>query len=142
MYKRQVLFERLYPRILRTLLEHKAAFLAVPVVLVGFGGTAWLGFDTVFGFIPHSVRTSAPVSKVAHALPGFGREYMPPFDEGSFLYMPTTMPHASMGEALSMLSTMDAAIAQIPEVDRVVGKLGRADTALDPAPVSLSLIHI
>jgi Cu(I)/Ag(I) efflux system membrane protein CusA/SilA len=51
--------------------------------------------------------------------------------------MPTTMPHASIGEVLGMMSDLDAAIAQIPEVDRVVGKLGRADSALDPAPVSM-----
>jgi Cu(I)/Ag(I) efflux system membrane protein CusA/SilA len=62
---------------------------------------------------------------------------MPPFDEGSYLYMPTTMPHASIGEAEELMSQMDAAIAQIPEVDRVVGKLGRANSALDPAPISM-----
>ena len=131
------LFEAAYPRLLAFVLERKAAFLALPLALVAFGGTAWLGFDTVFGFLPQTVRTSRPVSMVAHALPGFGREYMPPFDEGSFLYMPTTMPHASIGEVLGMMSDLDAAIAQIPEVDRVVGKLGRADSALDPAPVSM-----
>ena len=62
---------------------------------------------------------------------------MPPFDEGQFLYMPTTMPHASIGQALESLQMLDAAIAQIPEVESVVGKLGRAETALDPAPVSM-----
>ena len=131
------LFEAAYPRILAVVLDRKAAFLALPLALLAFGGTAWLGFDTVFGFLPQAVRTSRPVAAVAHALPGFGREYMPPFDEGSFLYMPTTMPHASIGEVLGMMSDLDAAIAQIPEVDRVVGKLGRADSALDPAPVSM-----
>jgi len=131
------LFEASYPRLLSAVLVRKKSFLLLPAVLVLFGATAWLGFDAVFGFVPRAVRTTGPVSAVAHALPGFGREYMPPFDEGSFLYMPTTMPHASVGEAISMLSTMDAAIAQIPEVERVVGKLGRADTALDPAPVSM-----
>ena len=62
---------------------------------------------------------------------------MPAFDEGSFLYMPSSMPHASMGEMLDSLSSMDAAIAQIPEVDRVVGKIGRVESALDPAPLSM-----
>ena len=47
------------------------------------------------------------------------------------------MPHASIGEALTMLSEMDAAIAKIPEVNRVVGKIGRVESALDPAPVSM-----
>jgi Cu(I)/Ag(I) efflux system membrane protein CusA/SilA len=131
------LFERGYSAALTWVLENKGAFLLVPAGMVLFGATAWLGFDTVFGFLPRSVQTTRPVSAVAHAFPGFGREYMPPFDEGSYLYMPTTMPHASIGEALDMMSTMDATIAQIPEVDRVVGKLGRADSALDPAPVSM-----
>lgn len=131
------IFESVYPRLLQGILRRKLLFLLFPACIFVFGTTAWLGFDSVFGFLPHAVRVSAPVSAVAHALPGFGREYMPPFDEGSFLYMPTTMPHASIGEALSMLSEMDAAIAQIPEVDRVVGKIGRVDSALDPAPLSM-----
>lgn len=131
------LFESFYPSLLGTVLRHKLAFLSAPLVLVLFGATALLGFDKVFGFLPDVVRTSAPVSAVAHKFPGLGREYMPPFDEGSYLYMPTTMPHASLGEVQAAVSGMDAAIAQIPEVERVVGKLGRADTALDPAPVSM-----
>lgn len=131
------LFESVYPTVLRGLLRHKLAFLSVPVLLVVFGATALLGFDKVFGFIPQAIRTTGPVSAVAHRFPGLGREYMPPFDEGSYLYMPTTMPHASIGEVQKTMSAMDAAIAKIPEVERVVGKLGRADTALDPAPISM-----
>jgi len=131
------LFELAYPVLLGVILRRKLLFLVAPLVTVVFGATAWLGFDSVFGWVPHSVRTTSVVSKAAHAMPGFGREYMPPFDEGSFLYMPTTMPHASVGEALQTLSKMDAAIAAIPEVDRVVGKIGRVDSALDPAPVSM-----
>lgn len=130
-------FEWLYPRFLRGILKHKLLFLTAPLLVVVIGATAWLGFDTLFGLLPQVIRTTSLASKVAHALPGFGREYMPPFDEGSFLYMPTTMPHASVGEALQTLSGMDAAIAAIPEVDRVVGKIGRVDSALDPAPVSM-----
>ncbi len=131
------LFEAAYPGLLDWVLRHKMAFLVMPVTIVVFGATAFLGFDSVFGFLPQSVRVSKPVSTIAHQFPGLGREYMPPFDEGSYLYMPTTMPHASIGEVQQTLSEIDAAIAQIPEVDRVVGKLGRADTALDPAPVSM-----
>ncbi|MFK7927221.1 MAG: efflux RND transporter permease subunit [Myxococcota bacterium] len=130
-------FESVYTVILRWILAHKIVFLLAPAALLVFGLLAWRGFDKVVPFLPQVVRTSAPVAAVAHAFPGLGREYMPPFDEGSYLYMPTTMPHASIGGALDMLSTMDAAIAQIPEVDRVVGKLGRADSALDPAPISM-----
>ncbi len=131
------LFESIYPTLLRAILRHKLAFLTVPLGIFLFGTTAWLGFGQVFGFLPQSVRSAPPVVALAHAFPGFGREYMPSFDEGSYLYMPTTMPHASIGEVLEMLSEMDAAIAQIPEVDRVVGKLGRVDSPLDPAPVSM-----
>ncbi|MGF1465436.1 MAG: efflux RND transporter permease subunit [Sandaracinaceae bacterium] len=130
-------FERAYAPILRWCLAHKLAFLTLPAGLLLFGITAWLGFDAVWGWLPRSVRTSGPVASVAHALPGLGREYMPPFDEGAYLYMPTTMPHAAVGAVRRMVSEMDAAIEAIPEVDRAVGKWGRADSALDPAPVSM-----
>ncbi len=68
---------------------------------------------------------------------GRGKEFMPPLDEGSFLYMPTTMPHASIGEAQDVLRKQDMAFLAIPEIDSAVGKLGRADTPLDPAPISM-----
>ncbi|MCB9598557.1 MAG: efflux RND transporter permease subunit [Sandaracinaceae bacterium] len=131
------LFEHLYPLILRWCLRHKAAFLALPALIVVGGALAWLGFDGVFGWLPPSVGASTPARKLAQTLPGLGREYMPPFDEGAYLYMPTTMPHASVGEVREAIAAMDAAIAEVPEVDRVVGKWGRADSALDPAPVSM-----
>ncbi len=132
-----VLFEGAYPRLLATFLERREVFLALPVAIVAFGGAAWLGVEPVVRHLPESLQTSRPVSALTAAFPGLGREYMPPFDEGAFLYMPTTMPHASIGEAQRMLSDLDAAIASIPEVDRVVGKLGRVESALDPAPVSM-----
>jgi len=68
---------------------------------------------------------------------GLGEEFMPPLDEGSFLYMPTTMPHASIGEAMDVLQMQDRAIMAIPEIESVVGKIGRVESALDPAPVSM-----
>ena len=68
---------------------------------------------------------------------GRGKEFMPPLDEGSYLLMPTTMPHASIGESLDLIHLQDRAIRSIPEVESVVGKIGRADTPLDPAPVSM-----
>ena len=69
--------------------------------------------------------------------PGLGKEFRPSLDEGSFLVMPTVSPHASIDEATSTLRTLDAAIAAIPEVYQVVGKIGRAESALDPAPISM-----
>jgi Cu(I)/Ag(I) efflux system membrane protein CusA/SilA len=62
---------------------------------------------------------------------------MPPLDEGSYLFMPTTMPHASIGEALDVLQKQDMSFSNIPEIESVVGKLGRAETPLDPAPISM-----
>ncbi len=131
------LFEAAYPRILAAVLARKAPFLALPGALVAAGVVIWLGVPRLTTWLPEGAQASAPVAAAARAFPGLGREYMPPFDEGAFLYMPTTMPHAAIGEVLDMMSTMDAAIAEIPEVERVVGKLGRADSALDPAPVSM-----
>ncbi len=103
-------FERIYEPVLRWSLKNKTAALAVPVLVLAGGLASWSSL---------------------------GREFMPAFDEGSYLYMPTTMPHASIGQALQMLQTMDAAIQSIPEVERAVGKLGRAETPLDPAPISM-----
>ncbi len=62
---------------------------------------------------------------------------MPSLDEGSYLFMPTTMPHASIGEALEILQLQDQAITAIPEVESAVGKIGRADSPMDPAPISM-----
>jgi Cu(I)/Ag(I) efflux system membrane protein CusA/SilA len=138
------LFRRAYPHILSWCLDHKLLFLAAPTVLVLFGATVWLGFDRVFAFLPGAGGGGADGSAWSrlwtgprHALPGLGKEFMPPLDEGSFLYMPTTMPHASIGEATDVLAKLDMAMGTVPEVDQVVGKLGRARSALDPAPISM-----
>jgi len=131
------LFQHFYGPILRWCLAHKLLFLSIPAVLVLIGGTVWMGFDRIFGWMPVPIRTSRPVSYVAHKFPGLGKEFMPPLDEGSFLYMPTTMTHASIGEALDVLHKMDMAFNTIPEIDSVVGKIGRAETPLDPAPISM-----
>ncbi|MGC2425147.1 MAG: CusA/CzcA family heavy metal efflux RND transporter, partial [Nitrospirota bacterium] len=68
---------------------------------------------------------------------GLGREFMPALDEGSLLFMPTTLPPISMTEAKRIITVQDAIIKSVPEVDSVLGKVGRADTATDPAPVSM-----
>ncbi|MBU0553192.1 efflux RND transporter permease subunit [Myxococcota bacterium] len=126
------LFLWTYPRLLRLALRHKALGLMAPLLITLFGFTAWRGFH------PPEALDDAPWAKrLTAALPGLGSEFMPAFDEGQLLYMPTMMPHASLGQALQQLRRMDAAIAAIPEVERAVGKLGRAETALDPAPISM-----
>ena len=66
-----------------------------------------------------------------------GSEFMPPLEEGALFYMPSTMPGISIGEAQRMLQITDRLIKQFPEVDRVLGKAGRAETATDPAPLSM-----
>lgn len=101
---------RLYPKVLRLCLKQKLLFLSIPSMIVLWGFYIW----------QHT-----------------GKEFMPSLDEGSYLYMPTTMPHASIGEALEQLQALDAAISEIPEVESSVGKLGRATSALDPAPISM-----
>ncbi len=71
-----------------------------------------------------------PASKI-------GSEFMPPLYEGDLLYMPTTLPGISIDEAANILQITDRLIRQMPEVERVYGKAGKADTALDPAPLSM-----
>jgi Cu(I)/Ag(I) efflux system membrane protein CusA/SilA len=66
-----------------------------------------------------------------------GTELMPPLDEGTLLYMPSTMPGISIGEAERLLQVTDRTLKQFPEVERVLGKAGRADSATDPAPLSM-----
>src|SRR5882672_3744916 len=66
-----------------------------------------------------------------------GSEAMPPLDEGAILYMPTTLPGISVGQAGQLLQVSDQILHQFPEVEHVLGKAGRADTATDPAPLSM-----
>ncbi len=147
------LFQRvMYEPILRWCLNHKIAFLSLPTAILLFGGSAWLGFDKIFSFVPKTlaivgvsestVRQSRTWQAAVGVMPGLGKEFMPPLDEGSFLYMPTTMSHASIGEAMDVLQLQNRLLVSIPEVESVVGKVGRADTPLDPAPVSMIETYI
>jgi len=68
---------------------------------------------------------------------GIGSEFMPDLDEGDLMYMPTTFPGISIGKAQELLQQTDKIIKTIPEVKRVFGKIGRADTATDPAPLTM-----
>src|SRR6516164_1105725 len=71
-----------------------------------------------------------------------GSEFMPPLDEGTILYMPTTMPGLSVTEAQALLQTMDRQLRVFPEVERVFGKAGRAETSTDPAPFSMMEVTV
>ena len=83
---------------------------------------------------------AAALAMVAGTVPVYlklGSEYMPPLDEESLFYMPTTMPGISIAEAQKLLQATDRIIKRFPEVDRVLGKAGRAETSTDPAPLSM-----
>lgn len=71
-----------------------------------------------------------PVNKI-------GSEFIPPLDEGDLMYMPTTYPGISIGKARELLQQTDKLIRTVPEVERVFGKIGRAETATDPAPLTM-----
>lgn len=137
------LFILAYGPILGWCLRHKLVFLTMPSLLLVMGAFIWLGADRLLGWTPQTIRETQSYAALDNQFPGLGREFMPALDEGSFLYMPTTMPHASIGEASDALQKLDAAIAAVPEVELVVGKIGRAETPLDPAPISMveTVIH-
>lgn len=141
----RLVFIEFYPTLLRFFLAHKVLFLSIPTLVICLGLVVWLGFPRVASFLPPPSSDSNTLRKTyrtvwtaaAHAFPGIGREFMPPLDEGSFLSMPTLMPHAGIGAGIEVLAAQDRAISAIPEVDMVVGKIGRAETAIDPAPLSM-----
>ncbi len=138
------ILERYYKPILNWTLENKRTFLMIPGILMIFGITIWLGFNTIFGFVAKgfdkvnvNIRTTSVWSGLTHAMPGIGKEFMPALDEGSFLLMPTSMPHSGVEYNRKVLGQLDMLISDIPEVELTVGKLGRVESALDPAPVSM-----
>ena len=104
------LFMKNYTRILQWALAHKVVFLSIPTLIV------------IAGFM---------VMKTT------GKEFMPSLNEGSFLLMPTSMPHSGIEENKRVLQQLDMAVASLPEIKTVVGKAGRTESALDPAPLSM-----
>lgn len=104
------LFKRYYVRILNWALENKLLFLSIPTLIIIFGINIWSNT---------------------------GKEFMPALDEGSFLLMPTSLPHSGVSENKRVLQQLDMAVASIPEIKTVVGKAGRVESALDPAPLSM-----
>jgi len=99
-----------YEKILRWILAHRKVFLSIPAAVL-----------IISLFIATRI----------------GREFMPPFDEGSILFMPVVSPAVSLTEAQKIMQIQDKIISSFPEVESVVGKLGRAETATDPAPVEM-----
>ncbi|UII27349.1 efflux RND transporter permease subunit [Fulvivirga maritima] len=133
-----------YPRILPWCLNHKLTFLIVPVMSILLGVLIWQGFNQVFGFVATGaekvgweLRDSGGWQAMEHTFPGVGKEFMPTLDEGSFLLMPSTMPHTGVEQNIEVIRQLDLRVNNIPEVESVVGKWGRTNSALDPAPVSM-----
>lgn len=138
------LLERYYERVLNWCLANKRKFLMIPAVLMFFALNIWVGFNTMFGFVTKgfdavnvNIRATKVWSGLSHTFPGMGKEFMPSLDEGSFLLMPTSMPHAGIEQNKQVVQQLDMLVANIPEIDQVVGKMGRAESALDPAPISM-----
>jgi len=138
------LLRRYYPALLHWCLAHKGAFLSLPAALLVLGFSIWLGFGAVFGWLAQGLgQVGLPVQNNAlwrgleGAFPGLESQFMPALDEGSFLLMPSSPAHASISANKQLLQQLDVAVSAIPEVQLVVGKLGRAATALDPAPISM-----
>ncbi len=136
---------RYYEKILRWALENKRKFLLIPVVTLFFGLLAWQGAERIFGFIPggaeklgwKNFRQTSFWQRTTATFPGTGKEFMPSLNEGSFLLMPTSMPHSGIQMNLEYIETLDRRLSEIPEVEIAVGKWGRVSSALDPAPVQM-----
>ena len=126
-----------YKPILKWCLSHKWQFLSIPIAVFLFGMMTWIGFSKMFGFMPDSIKNTAFWQSADARFPGVGKEFMPALDEGSFLLMPTTMPHSGIAENLDVIQLLDKRLNTIPEVESVVGKWGRVNSALDPAPTSM-----
>ncbi|MDX9812061.1 MAG: efflux RND transporter permease subunit [Bacteroidales bacterium] len=133
-----------YKRILTWILNNKIKFLIIPSLLILLAANIWMGFSGVFGFVANgtektgwNIRTTSVWSWLIHTFPGVGKEFMPSLDEGSFLLMPTSMPHSGVEYNRKVVGLLDMLLTNIPEVELSVGKSGRVESALDPAPVSM-----
>jgi Cu(I)/Ag(I) efflux system membrane protein CusA/SilA len=132
-----VLIVHFYTPILRWALRNKWTFMSLPIFTILFGILAWQGTNKVFGFMPGSVKNTAFWKSAEHTFPGIGKEFMPTLDEGSFLLMPTSMPHSGIEMNQEYVELLDKRLSTIPEVELAVGKWGRVNSALDPAPVQM-----
>lgn len=134
-----------YERILRWCLANRWKFMTLPIATVLFGFIIWMGFDKTFGILANgfeaagwkTFRQTAFWEKASSEFPGIGQEFMPSLNEGSFLLMPTSMPHTGIAQNLDYVEALDKRLAAIPEVETAVGKWGRVNSALDPAPVQM-----
>jgi Cu(I)/Ag(I) efflux system membrane protein CusA/SilA len=104
----------------------------------------WLGFSRVFHYpqqasnaLGFAIEDTGFWKHMDETFPSIGKEFMPSLAEGSFILMPTSMTHSGIEFNKDKLQQMDILVKQIPEVETVVGKLGRVESAIDPAPISM-----
>ena len=135
---------RYYPRLLVCCLRHRAAFFTAMGFFVLCGLVVWLGFAKTFGVVASGLKgVNLPIEQTliwrgfSRSFPGLPKTFMPTLDEGSFLFMPSAAPHMGVTRNKEMIQHLDKQIARIPEVKRVVSKMGRAASALDPAPIGM-----
>jgi Cu(I)/Ag(I) efflux system membrane protein CusA/SilA len=133
-----------YEPTLRFFLARKFLFLSAPFVLMGLGYGAWLGIGQQFkslerglGFFGVSAADLPGYGKTKEMMQGLKSDDWIALDEGSWFYMPTLYPAASLSQAMEVLQTQNTLIKRIPEVENVLGKIGRAESALDPAPAAM-----
>lgn len=138
------LMEFQYKKVLTWCLNNKIKFLLIPSILILLSANIWLGFNSVFGLVSGgfvkigwNISETKPWETMAQTFPGMGKEFMPSLDEGSFLLMPTSMPHSGLTYNRNVIGQLDMLLTNIPEVELTVGKLGRVESALDPAPISM-----
>ncbi len=129
-----------YTRIQR----HKVVFAAVLLFLATGGYLIGLGWPRVSTPLRAAVSAVGGDLRATHldalltrAFPGIGSSFLPPLDEGSLLFMPSVPATAGLGETQRVMAIQNKGIASVPEVAGVMGKLGRAETALDPAPIGM-----
>jgi len=131
------LFQHFYRQILSVCLKYRKTFLTVSSLVIVWGLFSWIGIRPLFSWLPSAITHSTFYSKAMAVFPGIGSEFMPALDEGTFLLMPLAMPHTSIREIKDIIHKQDVAISSIPEVISAAGKAGRAETALDPASLSM-----
>lgn len=133
-----------YAARLKYALNHKAFALSFPVILLFIGVGAFFGMPTMLQPVERVARVfGAELNDfpgyvdAKHIFTGLQSDDWIALDEGSWFYMPTLYPAASFSQAMQVLQTQDVLIGQIPEVKDVLGKIGRIDSALDPAPAAM-----
>ena len=134
----------IYAARLRQALNHKAIALSFPATLLILGIGAYVGLPTVMkpmeraaSYVGTDLNTLPGYVDAKHIFTGLQSDDWIALDEGSWFYMPTLYPAASFSQAMQILQTQDLLIGQIPEVKDVLGKIGRVESALDPAPAAM-----